>query len=415
MTQIISPKIAHRTAVLAQKLAGPLPKKSTKEDMQAVLRAIRCLQLDPIRAVERTQYTVLWSRLGNYNRDHLHELIYQDRWLFEYWAHAASIVLTEDYPIHEYMMRNYGVGGSSWSRRLAKWVGENESFKQYILTEMDRLGPMLTGDFDDQSKVPWESSGWSSGRSVGYMLDYLWTSGQIMVSKRDGLKRWWDAKERVLPAEAIVGGWTAEEVTYTAAQHSLRALGIGRERDIKQHFTERRYYGLKQIIAQLESEGKIKRVTIKDDVWGTEPWYIHTDNLSLLDQAQHDWKPRTSLLSPFDGLIRDRDRTELMWDFYYRIEIYVPKAKRQYGYYVLPILHGDQLIGRIDPRMDRKKHILNVNAVYLEDHIKAGKGNGRAVAKAIDELGRFLGAKQVHYGENVPQPWQAFMHNHELA
>ena len=413
MTLTISPQTAHRTAVLAQKLAGPRP-APTKESMQAVLRAIRCLQLDPIRAVERTQYTVLWSRLGHYNRDHLHELIYQDKWLFEYWAHAASIVLTEDYPLHEIMMRNYGKAGSAWSRRVTQWVADNPEFKSYILAEIDRLGPRLTGEFEDQSKVPWQSGGWSSGRSVGYMLDYLWTSGQIMVSQRDGLKRWWDLSERVLPSSAPAGGLTAEEVTYTAAQHSLKALGIGRARDIKRHFIEKRYVKLPDTLAQLESEGKIKRVTITDDVWGTEPWYIHSENESLLETAVSDWQPRTTLLSPFDGLIRDRDRTELMWGFYYRIEIYVPKAKRQYGYYVLPILHGDKLIGRIDPHMDRKKNILTVNAVYLEEQTKADAKTGRAVAQAIRELARFLEAKQVVYGENVPQKWRKSLKNEDL-
>jgi len=382
--------------------------------MQDVLRAIRCLQLDPIRAVERTQYTVLWSRLGEYDRDHLHQLVYQDRWLFEYWAHAASIVLTEDYPLHEYKMRHYGRGGSGWSKRLAQWVADNPEFKAYILAEIDRTGPRLTGDFEDQSKVPWSSSGWSSGRSVGYMLDYLWTSGALMVSQRDGLKRWWDLSERVLPDSARVGGWSAEDVTYTAAQYSLKALGVGRVRDIKRHFIENRYPHLPQIIDQLESEGKIKRVKIKGDVWGDDPWYIHADQESLLDTAVHDWQPRTTFLSPFDGLIRDRDRTELMWGFYYRIEIYVPKAKRQYGYYVLPILHGDQLIGRIDSQMDRKKGVFNLNQLFLEPSTKPYKKTGKAVHKALLSLARFVDAKQIRYGENIPDAWRDLLRPQEL-
>ena len=412
--QTISPQIARRVVVLAQELAAPRP-KPTKNNIKAILQTIRCLQLDPIRAVERTQYIVLWSRLGHYNRDDLHDLIYKDRWLFEYWAHAASIVLSEDYPLHELMMRQYGQKGSKWSQRLAQWVADNSDFKAYVLSEIDRLGPRLPQDFEDQSKVPWHSGGWSTGRSVAYMLDYLWSSGQIMVSRRDGLKRWWDLSERVLPDTIRQGGLTAEEVTYTAAQHALRALGIGRARDIKRHFIEKRYTKLPQILKQLEGEGKIKRIAIEHDVWGTDPWYIHVDREGLLETARANWQPRTTVLSPFDGLIRDRDRTELMWDFHYRIEIYVPKAKRQYGYYVLPILHGDQLIGRIDPHMDRKKGVLTVNAVYLEEAIRPDEATGRAVAHTITELAQFLEAKQIKYGDNVPASWGHLLQNSELT
>jgi uncharacterized protein YcaQ len=356
--------------------------------------------------VERTQYLVLWSRLGQYNRDHLHQLIYEERQLFEYWAHAASIVLTEDYPIHEYMMRHYGHGGGVWSKRLHKWVGDNEEFKQYILTEIDRRGPLLTKDFDDQSKVPWASGGWSTGRSVAYMIDYLWTKGEIFVSKRDGLKRWWDLAPRVMPEWTPDGGWTAEELTRDAAQKSLKALGIGRERDIGRHFVEKRYHKLKNVLKKLQKDGLIIPVEIEG--W-PDQWFIHRDTLPQVEAIQNgDWHPRTTLLSPFDNLIRDRDRTELMWDFYYRIEIYVPQAKREYGYYVLPILHGDTLIGRVSPRMDRKKKVLNVEAVYVEDNAPVNKETGRAVRGAIENLAQFLEAKTITYG-TIPEGWKSVL------
>lgn len=401
----ITPQEARRTAVAAQRLSGPYP-DDTKENLLNLMRQIRCLQLDPIRAVERTQYLVLWSRLGQYSRDYLHQLLYEDRHLFEYWAHAASIVLTEDFPIHERMMRRYGQGGSGWAKRLAKWVSENGEFKEYILNEIDRRGPLLTKDFDDQSKVPWASGGWSTGRSVAYMIDYLWTKGEIFVSKRDGLKRWWDLSHRVMPEWTPDGGWSAEQVTREATQKSLKALGIGRARDIGRHFIERRYHNLNQILAELQAEEIILPVEI--EAW-PDQWFIHRDNLPLVNAIQQgEWHPRTTLLSPFDNLIRDRDRTELMWNFYYRIEIYVPKAKREYGYYVLPILHGEELIGRVSPRMDRKKKVLDVEAVYAEDNAPVNKETGTAVRRAIENLAQFLGAKTITYG-TVPKGWQTVL------
>ena len=399
----ITPPIARRLAIAAQGLAGPLP-TDPNAAMLELLRQIRCLQLDPIRVVERTQYLVLWSRLGTYDRDHFHRLVHTDRHLFEYWAHCASLVLTEDYPLHEYMMRSHGKGGSSWSKRIASWVKENSAFRQYILDALATRGPLRTQDFEDSVLVPWSSGGWTSGRSVAYMLDHLWLTGQIMVAKRNGLERWWDLAERVLPATLPPGGWRDTQVTYDAAQKSLKALGVARGRDIQRHFIERRYPQWAKVMQRLQKEKKVLPVTVEG--WPGE-WFIHTDTLPLLDSLlAGDWQPRTTLLSPFDNLIRDRDRTELMWDFYYRIEIYVPAAKRQYGYYVLPILHGDTLIGRIDPKMDWKKRVLTVNALYVEPTTPLDEATGKAVKQTVGELAQFLGANEIVYGEKMPDPWR---------
>lgn len=394
----ITQKSARRLAISAQCLDAPVP-KPTKDALLNLLQQIRCVQMDPIRAVERTQYLVLWSRLGNFDRNHFHQLIYEDKELFEYWAHAASFVLTEDYPLHEMMMRNYGKSGSAWSKRLAAWVEANDGFRNYVLDEIRSRGPLLTQEFDDKSKVPWASSGWTSGRSVSYMIDYLWSSGALMVARRDGLKRWWDLTERVLPEEAREGGWSASEVTADAVQKSLKALGVAQIKHISHHFTEGRYPEMSAIFPTLLNAGTVLPVAVKG--WQGE-WFIHADSLPLLERIEAgEWKARTALLSPFDGLIRDRERTELMWDFYYRIEIYVPKAKREFGYYVLPILYGDKLVGRIDSNMDRKKHIYTIQNVYWEDGIRMSKALARSVKREVEKLGRFLDAEDVVYADGV--------------
>ena len=147
-------------------------------------------------------------------------------------------------------------------------------------------------------------------------------------------------------------------------------------------------------------------ITGEDAVWPGE-WYIHAEDVPLLEQLKAGaWQPRTVLLSPFDNLIIDRDRTELMWDFFFRIEIYVPKAKRQYGYYVLPILHGERLIGRLDPKMDRKSGKLHINAIYTEADAPQDTGTAQAVAQTITELAEFLEATEIVYGEAVPKGWR---------
>ncbi|MEM7801448.1 MAG: crosslink repair DNA glycosylase YcaQ family protein, partial [Chloroflexota bacterium] len=408
----ISPSTARQLSVSAQRLAEPLPPPS-KARMLDILHSIRCLQLDPIRAVDRTQYLVLWSRLGQYDRNWLHELTYQDKALFEYWAHAASLVLTEDYPIHAHLMARYGTDPK---RKLAKWIKKNQTFKAYVLGEIDRRGPLLTKDLEDRADVPWGSSGWTNDRSLPYMLDYLWTKGEIMVSNRDGLKRWWDLTERVLPSEVSREGLSDHDLTSLAIKHALRSLGIGRARDIKKHFTEGRYPTLKPALEALEARGDIKRVSIPD--WGEEPWFIPADHYDLaanLASETHPFERRVTLLSPFDHLIRDRDRTELMWNFYYRIEIYVPKAKREYGYYVLPILDGERLIGRVDSRMDRKNKVYNIEKIYVENGAPLDEENGIGLLNALKDLGRFVGADQLKFHQDlnlIPQLWRPIFRNH---
>ena len=185
-----------------------------------------------------------------------------------------------------------------------------------------------------------------------------------------------------------------------AVQKAVRALGVATSKQIKQHYTRDRYPGLAQTIAQLVQEGILLPVAISN---GADPvpgdWMLHRDDLPLLAQIeQGDWQPRTTLLSPFDNLICDRDRTELLFNFYYRIEIYVPPAKRQYGYYVLPILHGDRLIGRIDMNMDRKQGVLAAQTVYAEEGAPDGDGVVTAVRQSVHDLAQFLAANQVVWG-----------------
>lgn len=193
-----------------------------------------------------------------------------------------------------------------------------------------------------------------------------------------------------------------------AAQKSLRALGVATAREIAQHFTCNGYPHLSEVLADLEAAHQIIRVRVQEqgkDLPG--PWFIHAEALPVLSALKNDdWQPRTMLLSPFDNLICDRTRTERLFDFTYRSEIYVPKHKRQYGYYVLPILSGDQLIGRIDPLLIRVGKQLLVNAVHVEPAASLTSETGRAVASAIEELATFLGATTIEYSGQLPEEWK---------
>jgi uncharacterized protein len=374
---------ARRLAVRAQLLAGGPRLDPGIGGLRQVLRAVRCLQLDPVNVVARSHLLVLWSRLGDFDRAHLDTLLWRERWLFEYWAHAASIVLAEDYPVHHLMMRAFPRYAES-----RDWMTSNEEFRRYILDRLRESGPLSAEAFEDRSAVGWVSTGWTHGRNVERMLDFLWKQGTVTVAGRDGLRRLWGPAEFPVAAEL-----SQEEAVRRAAELALLALGVARERDIVRHFTRDRYPGL-----DLPSCGFARRVRVEG---GTEDWWVHADSFGLLEEER--WVPRTTLLSPFDNLICDRERTRRLWDFAYKNEIYVPKHKRQYGAYTMPVLCDEELIGRVVPRADRRRGVLVIEGVFAEDG--AAPEAGPAIAAAIESLAAFAGAGSVSYEGPVSEQW----------
>ncbi len=412
--RVITPTAARRLAITRQRLAGPRP-ASGATGIVEVAHDLGALQMDPINVVARTQLLVLRSRLPRFTPADLETVVYRDRQLFEYWAHCASLVLTEDYPIHRMLMRNRLADDGAWGDRARSWVTENSALADSIMSRLEAEGPLPLNAFEDRAVSGWTSTGWTSGRNVARMIDHLWLRGEVMVTGRVGIHRLWDLSQRVLPDWTPREEWDDRRVVRAAASRAIRALGVARATQITQHFTRSRYPGLPGVLAELVAERAIVPVAIDGEeavatpkTWAG-PWYVHADDLPLLDRLVAadgaDWGPRTTLLSPFDNLICDRKRTKLLFDFEFTIEIYVPKEKRRWGYYVLPILHGDRLIGRIDPTMDRANGRLTINAIHVEPHAPQGLRAGRAVAKAIAELATFLGANETVYTNPPPAVW----------
>jgi uncharacterized protein len=403
----ISPNLARRLTIAKQHLVAPSPPPDRTGIMEA-FRDLGCVQLDPIRVVERSHLLVLWSRLGPFDKAELDVLSWEERRLFEYWAHRASIVLTEDYPIHNLLMRQYPTDRYAHNRRLKAWLRENEALRRHVVRRVRDEGPLRLRDFEDRARVGWTSSGWTTGRNVERILDYLWTKGKLVVAGRTGNEKIWDLADRWFPTWTPTDRLSQREVVRRAAQRSLRALGVARARDIDRHFIVGRYPELPTVIGELERRGAIERVRVAADTteWPGS-WFVHAKDLPLVDRLEAgEWAPRTTLLSPFDNLIIDRDRTEFLFGFRFRMEIYVPKTKRTFGYYVLPILHGDRLIGRVDPTMDRKRGVLVVNAVHATPDAPMTPAAGRAVAGAIQDLASFLGAHDIEYGGVTPEMWR---------
>ena len=404
--RVISPTVARRLAITGQRLAGPRL-APTAEGIIELFRQLGCIQLDPTNVVAPTHRLVLWSRLGDHDPAVLEHLRWETRQLFEYWAHAASIVMTEDYPIHRRLMLDWNRGTTPWIRQFRLWVTANSALRRHVVSELRRRGPLPASEFEDRSVRAWRSSGWTAGRNIDRMLSFLWVSGVVVVAGRQGGKRWWELAERWLPAWTPKERLGQREVVRRATQRLLRALGVARQTDIARHFIPDRYEGLSEVLASLERSGIVLPVRIEDqsERWPGR-WLIHADDVPVLEPLEREeWQPRTTLLSPFDNLIRDRARTRLMFGFDYTIEIYVPAARRKYGYYVLPILDGDRFIGRIDAAVDRKQNALLLRAVHSEDG-RLPRESGVAAAGTIRKLATFVGAKDITPTGIVPSGWK---------
>jgi uncharacterized protein YcaQ len=284
------------------------------------------LQMDPTAAVARSEHLVLWSRLGGgFRPQELGELI-RNRHLFEY---RAFIYPAADYPLYKPVMDAWPLGDSQ-----RDWLASNQRFREYVLAELKARGPLRSRDLDDRAQVGWRSSGWTHDRNVSQMLEFLWARGEVAVTRRHGNERIWDLGARVLPNETST--IPAAEAKRILAERRLRSLGIARPKSVG------------AIGTPVEVEG----------VKG--PWVADAELLEL------PFAGRSALLSPFDRLVYDRERALALFGFDYKLEIYVPQAKRRWGYYVLPVLHGDRLVARVDVKADRKENVLTVPALHIE-------------------------------------------------
>jgi len=346
----VSAAEARRIAVRAQLLDG------SATDVLATVRRLGFLQIDPISVVAPPQHLVLWSRIGNFDRAELDRLLWEERKLIEWNAFIWPI---EDLPLIRARMRSYRRGTRyNWQRRVSEFLKENARFKRYVLRELERGGPLLSRELEDRSRGDedrWSEVWWGS-RNVTQMLDALHWRGEVAVVGRRNGQRVWDLAARWYPETESVPIQEAERLL---AEKRFRALGVRLEKG--------------RLLAHTEADGG------------------PVGN-------------RVTFLSPFDRLVHSRERAEALWSFRYRLEMYVPKAKREYGYYVLPILRGDRLIGRIEPAYDRKTRVLRVHAVFAEPGAPRGAGVG--IARAVRRLASWLGAEEISYSRRVPPVWR---------
>ena len=373
--------------------------------LEATARRLHCIQVDPINHVARTQLLVPWSRLETYDTSDFDRMLWERKKMFLYWAHAASYVLTEEYPLHTVGMRAWSVGDEPYVINIREWIKTNASLKRHIMKRL-KDGPIRARDIEDRSVAGWSSTGYYNDKAVNRMLQFLWTQGKIVVGGRIGLERVWDLPERWFPKDAPIKRIPIRSAVTAATEISLRCLGVGTRTHIKDHFIRGRNDGLPEILDSLEKKKVVHRVKVIADR-GTLPgvWYIHRDDIDTALSLEGEWSGRTTLLSPFDNLICDRKRSKVLFDFDFRVEIYVPARDRRRGYYAMPILHDDQVIGSVDPRMDRKTATLHIDGLQLEPGATVSSETPHKVAEAAADLARFLGAETI-VTRSLPRGWK---------
>jgi uncharacterized protein YcaQ len=353
---------ARRIAVRAQLLDA-----DRAADLLTVVDRLTFLQLDPTAAIAPSADLIAWTRLGSaYEPAHLQRALEQDRSLFE---HRSQDPDTEPPLAMVRPMTNLGLHlaeMAAWSAgwpRGAKWIDANDAFRQRVLDLLASSGPLASRDIPDTAKVPWQSTGWTHDRNVTQLLEFLLARGEVAVSGRRGRQRLWDLAERVYPAD--IPSVPAEEARRIRDERRLRSLGVARPRIV----------GDAGIPAEIDGTS---------GAWRVDP-----------EATAEGFKGRTALLSPFDRLTHDRVRAVELFDFEYTLEMYKPAARRRWGYFALPVLHHDRLVGKVDATVDRKASQLQVHAFHQD--VRFTRAMTAAVHAELDALADWLDLDDVRH------------------
>jgi uncharacterized protein YcaQ len=346
MKRRLSQEEARRIAVRAQLLDQERPR-----GLITIAKRLTMLQLDPTDVVAPSADLVAWSRLGNsYRPAQLKRALEKERTLFEHRAQDNEItpVIAMVRPMAHlglYLAEMQELRGSTG--RVGRWLRANAGFRQRVVDQLSKSGPLSSRDIPDTARVPWASSGWTNDRNVTQMLEFLAARGVVAVAARVGKQRLWDVAEKVYPRDVeIVPVAQARRIR---DENRLRALGLARPR-------------------------MVGEAGVPVEVEGTAgEWRLHRS------ATADGFEGRTALLSPFDRLVHDRIRTREIFGFDYLLEIYTPKAKRRWGYFALPVLHGDRLIGKVDVAANRVDSTLDIQAIHQDAPFT------RIIKRAVDD------------------------------
>ena len=398
----IYPLSALRATILhAQLLDQPnsahlVPSRKVIVDL---VKTLSFVQIDALQVVNRSHDVTLWSRLGRYDIDDFHKLIYtpDQRRLYEGWGHAASIIPLEHYRFHRWRIDR----GISFNPAFRDWLSKkgNRELAEQTLARIRAEGALRVGDFETEGS---KKGMWYDWKPPKMALEVLFARGDLMVADRVNFQRIYDIKERVLPGWVNTSPVDDIEGRRFCLEQAARALGIFKARNLT-FYAYMRATPAQAIIKALIEE--VVLVGIRgESMNGENDWMVHRDNLPLLQRAADGEvkAERTTFLSPFDSLFWAGDRDQELWGFKQMLECYKPAEKRVYGYFCFPILYKDRLVGRFDPKLDRKTGVMHLNALYLEPGIKPDDDLVAAIAAAMRDFLAWHGAKSFKVKKSDP-------------
>lgn len=395
MAILVSNTDARRIFLNRQGLAAPPNRALGKQGLLDLIHDLGFVQIDSISTVERAHHQILFSRNQTYRREHLTELLEKDGALFEHWTHDASILPSAFF---RYWKHRFARREPVLKERWRKWQGEGfDSTFEETLQRIAEGGGVMSRDLKDADH---KSGGWWNWHPNKTALEYYWHTGKLAIAGRQNFQKIYDLAERVLPAHHYEPEVSGEDFVDWACRAALTRLGFATHGEIAAFFALISPEEAKAWVAAHRDE--LTEVMIEPaDGEKPRPSYAFAgfpDTLGTLI----DPPARLRVLSPFDPLIRDRNRTERLFGFYYRIEIFVPEPKREYGYYVFPLLEGDRLVGRIDMKADRKTGALNVKRLWWEKGVRPSSGRTERLEAELARVAKFAGVEQVVFQDG----WQ---------
>jgi uncharacterized protein len=359
---------ARRIALAAQGFTGgKTAAVSGLGSVRSLFDRLHVVQIDSVNVLVRSQELPLFARLGHHRRDAIDRLAAGGE-LFEYWCHEAAHARVDLYPLFRWKMER-ALDGEVWGG-LAELAEQHPGYVDAVLAEVRERGPIATGQLSDPGKKQGPWWGWNRGKLA---LEWLFWTGQITARRGRNFERVYDLPERMIPADVLARpALSRSDAKRELLLLAVRALGVGSARCVADYFRFK-LTDAKPLLADLEADGLVERVAVEGQ---REPWFI--DPAAAMPRRVS----ARALLSPFDPVVWERRRAEALFGFEYRIEIYTPAPKRKYGYYVLPFLLGDRIVGRVDLKSDRQQGTLLVQAAWIEP----GHAPGAVAGELLDEL-----------------------------
>lgn len=390
----------------AQGLLHKPSRKPRPSDLVSAIERMRLLQIDTIHVVARSPYLVLFSRLGNYSVDWLGEALEQGR-IFEGWSHEACFMPASAFTLHR-AHQACGARDNHWaSKHAVRTNAGQRAGMDAVLAHIRDQGPAKASDFDTAKRV---KTGWWDWKDEKRWLEALFARGELMVSRRERFQRVYDLSERVvarMQAESGISTISTDEIERRLILDSVKALGITQARWIADYYRTRPRHKDGDL-DELVNTGELLRLKVRG--W-ENPAYVHREHAGLVQQAMAGKlrATHTTLLSPFDPVVWDRARASTMFGFDYTIECYVPEAKRRYGYFVLPILHRGELVGRLDAKAHRSEGVFEIKSIHLEAGIVPGDGMTEAIAQAIQACADWHETPDVRVRRSEPRSFAAVL------